>query len=145
MTLILGVVATLACALFAGAAIYINLVEHPARLAPGADVALKQWVPSYQRAIVMQVTLALVATVGGVAMWFLDGSLLWLVGSLVIVDVIPFTLVVIFPTNNRLLEQGRDPRSAETRELLEKWGRLHAVRSGLGLIATVVYLIALAR
>jgi uncharacterized membrane protein len=145
VTLILSVVATLACALFAGAAVYINLVEHPARLASGADVALKQWVPSYQRATVMQVTLALVATVGGVAMWFLDGSLLWLVGSLVIVDVIPFTLVVIFPTNNRLLEQGRDPRSAETRELLEKWGRLHVVRSGLGLIATVVYLIALAR
>ncbi|WP_175108219.1 DUF1772 domain-containing protein [Pararobbsia alpina] len=44
-------------------------------------------------------------------------------------SVVPFTLIVIKPTNAQLLTHGRDLASAETRALLEKWGRLHAVRS----------------
>ena len=47
------------------------------------------------------------------------------------------------PTNNKLLEPGRDNNSQETRRLLETWGRLHAVRSVLSLVATLVYLHAL--
>jgi len=42
--------ATLACAMFAGAAIYINLVEHPARMSCGTEVAATEWAPSYKRA-----------------------------------------------------------------------------------------------
>jgi hypothetical protein len=64
-------------------------------------------------------------------------------GALLIALVIPFTLVVILPTNNKLLEPGRDNSSAETRQLLEAWGRLHAVGSVLSLVATLVYLYAL--
>ncbi|MBC8752316.1 DUF1772 domain-containing protein [Paraburkholderia sp. WC7.3b] len=44
-------------------------------------------------------------------------------------SVVPFTLIVIRPTNAQLLMQGRDLTSAATRTLLEKWVRLHAVRS----------------
>ena len=51
-------VAILACALFAGAAVYINLVEHPARLSCGTEIAARQWAPSYKRATVMQASLA---------------------------------------------------------------------------------------
>jgi Domain of unknown function (DUF1772) len=49
------------------------------------------------------------------------------------------TFIVIMPTNHRLLEPGRDPDSNETRGLLEKWGKLHAVRSALSFAASVVY------
>jgi Domain of unknown function (DUF1772) len=139
----IGVLASLACSLFAGAAIYINLVEHPARLACGTEVAARQWAPSYKRATVMQVSLAIVATVAGLAQWLRGSGALWLVGALLIVSVIPFTLVVIMPTNNKLLEPGRDNSSQETQRLLEVWGRLHAVRSLLSLVATLVYLHAL--
>ena len=41
--------------LFTGAAIYINLCEHPARLELDNAGALKQWKESYGRAIYMQV------------------------------------------------------------------------------------------
>jgi hypothetical protein len=64
--------------------------------------------------------------------------------GLVILAVVPYTLLVIRPTNDRLLVPGRDLASDETRRLLEQWGPLHAVRSGLGLLASVVYLYALA-
>jgi hypothetical protein len=141
---VVGVIATLACALFAGAAIYINLVEHPARLACGTEVAARQWAPSYQRATVMQVSLVIVATLAGLLRWIMGGGTAWVVGAILIVSVIPFTLVAVMPTNSKLLEPGRDKRSEETRRLLEAWGRLHAVRSVLGFAASLVYLHALA-
>ena len=45
-----GQLALTIAALFAGAAIYINLVEHPARLSCGTEIAAKQWASSYKRA-----------------------------------------------------------------------------------------------
>jgi hypothetical protein len=141
---IVGVIAAFACSLFAGAAVYINLVEHPARLSCGTELAARQWAPSYKRATVMQVSLAVVATAGGLAMWLGGGGASWLAGALLIVSVVPFTLVAILPTNSKLLEPGRDNSSDETRRLLEAWGRLHGVRSVLSVAATLVYLYALA-
>jgi len=137
---LIGVLGTLACALFAGAAIYINLVEHPARLACGTEVAARQWAPSYKRATVLQVPLAVVATLAGVTQWLMGRGDGWLLGAALILAVIPFTLVAILPTNHKLLEPARDRNSEETRQLLVAWGRLHAVRSVLSLAATIVYL-----
>jgi hypothetical protein len=59
-------VATLATTLFSGAAVYINLVEHPARMACGTELAATVFGPSYRRAAVMQVGLALAATIAGI-------------------------------------------------------------------------------
>lgn len=143
MAELLGIVATLAASLFAGAAIYINLVEHPARLACGTELAARQFAPSYKRATVMQVSLALVATLAGLGQWVNGAGATWLAGALLIFAVIPFTLIVILPTNNKLLEPGRDKGSDDTRRLLEAWGRLHAVRSLLSVAATLTYLRAL--
>ena len=53
------------------------------------------------------------------------------VGALLLGAVVPFTLVVIFPTNTRLLDPALDPRGTEASQLLRQWGRLHAVRSAL--------------
>jgi hypothetical protein len=49
--------------------------------------------------------------------------------------VIPFTLIVILPTNKALLDPGLDRGSAEAAALLARWGRLHAVRSILSTVA----------
>jgi len=140
----IAALATLACSLFAGAAVYITAVEHPARLSCGTEAAARQWAPSYKRATIMQVALAVIATLAGLAQWLTGGEAAWLLGVILIVAVIPFTLVVILPTNKRLLEPGRDLGSTETRQLLEAWGRLHAVRSALSVAATLAFLYALA-
>ena len=132
--------ATLCCALFAGAAVYINLVEHPARMGCGPLIAATQWAPSYKRATVMQASLALIGVAFGGSAWVLSGDWGWLLGALLIGAVVPFTLMVIMPTNRKLLAPGRDAESLETTELLQKWGRLHAVRSVLSVLALAVYL-----
>ena len=131
--------AALSTCLFAGAAIYINLVEHPARMGLETSIAARQWAPSYKRATFMQASLAMLGLLAGIAVWLLGGGAMWLVGALFIGAVVPFTLIVIKPTNHQLLEPGRDLSSNETRGLLEKWGKLHGVRSALSLIATVIY------
>jgi hypothetical protein len=139
MTELLSLAAVLACTCFAGAAIYINLVEHPARLSCGTEIAAMEWKPSYQRATWMQAPLAMIAAFAGVGLWMQGFGPLWLWGAILIFSVVPFTLVVIRPTNQRLSEPDRDRRSAETHHLLEKWGRLHAVRSVLSLTASILY------
>ena len=143
MTELLSLAAVLACTLFAGAAIYINLVEHPARLSCGTEIAATEWKPSYERATWMQAPLAIVAAFAGAGLWAQGFGPLWLWGATLIFSVVPFTLVVIRPTNERLSQRDRDRQSAETRHLLERWGRLHAVRSGLSLTASIFYVRAL--
>jgi hypothetical protein len=138
-------VATLSTVLFCGAAIYVNLGEHPARMGCDTKVAAIVWAPSYRRASVMQASLAMLGLVCGVAARLLGGSVSWLFGAIFIGAVVPVTFILIMPTNHQLLEPGRDLGSSETRALLEKWGKLHAVRSALSFLASVVYVGSLVR
>jgi hypothetical protein len=140
MLRILSLVAVLAAALFAGAALYINVAEQPARLTLDTSSAAAQWAPSYLRATWMQAPLAVVSLVCGVAVWLMGGGTGWLIAAVLIGLVIPFTFLVIMPTNKSLLLPGGDLDSPDTRALLERWGRLHMVRTALGLVATVLYL-----
>src|ERR671914_1058377 len=133
-------VAALSAALFAGAAIYINVAEHPARMGLDTRSAAMQWAPSYKRASWMQAPLAIISFVTGVGAWLLGGGLVWLVAALFICAVVPITFIVIMPTNQQLLTPGRDLDSQQTRQLLERWGKLHGVRSVASAIATMLML-----
>jgi Domain of unknown function (DUF1772) len=133
-------VAVLACALFTGAAIYITSVEHPARMQCGVEIAATEFAPSYRRATVMQATCAAVGLASSVAAWLAGATLWWLVAGLLLGSVIPFTLIAILPTNKRLLSPELDRRSAEAERLLVRWGRLHAVRSVLSVLALLLFL-----
>jgi hypothetical protein len=133
-------ISVLACALFAGASVYISLVEHPARMQCGVEIAATEFGPSYRRATVMQATLAAVGLLAAVAAWFAGATFWWLVGGLLLGAVIPFTLIVILPTNKQLLNPALDKHSGQTGQLLARWGRLHAVRSILSALALLLFL-----
>lgn len=139
------IIGTACAGLFAGAAIYVNAVEHPARLAGGTPLALRQFAPSYRRGTVMQASLATLGFLAAVGAWLQAGHLGLLIGGVLLGAVVPFTLVVIFPTNRRLLDPRLDPQSAEAAALLVRWGRLHAVRSVLGLAAFGTLLVCVAQ
>ena len=136
---LIELVAVLACTLFTGAAVYITAVEHPARLSCDTEIAAAEWVPSYKRATLMQAPLAIVAGLFGMIRGIQGGGQLWVWASLLILAVVPFTLIVIRPTNSRLLDPRRDRRSDETLQLLKTWGRLHAVRSALSIAASILF------
>jgi len=75
------ILATLACGIFAGAAIYVNLVEQPARLSCGIALAITEWRPSYQRGTVMQASLAFIGSVLAFFSAWLSRDPAWIVGG----------------------------------------------------------------
>jgi hypothetical protein len=131
----LAILATLCAGLFAGAAVYVTAVEHPARLACGTALAVREFGPSYRRGTIMQASLAVLGMVAAVVAWWRTGHAALLVGGVLLGAVVPFTLLVILPTNNLLLAPDLDPESAQAAALLRRWGALHAVRTALGTIA----------
>lgn len=133
-------VAVLACGLFAGAAVYISLVEHPARMECGVEIAAAEFAPSYRRATIMQATLAAVGLLSSIGAWLAGGTYWWLVGGILIGSVIPFALIVILPTSKRLLSPTLDRHSPQTERLLARWAALHAVRSVLSELALLLFL-----
>ena len=127
--MILELVALLCTGLFAGAAIYVSLVEHPARLECGPALAIAEFGPSYRRGAVMQASLAVGGCLAAVAGWTQGSATSVLIAGLLLGSAVPFTLIAILPTNKRLLDAGLDRGSPEAAALLARWGRLHAVRS----------------
>jgi Anthrone oxygenase len=104
-------VAVMASTLFGGAALYVSLVEHPARLSCGTELAATEFGPSYKRATVMQVSLAVIAAVAGGIGGLTGGGAIWFVGAAGIFAVIPFTLLFMLPVNNKILDPARDKAS----------------------------------
>jgi hypothetical protein len=141
METVLQIVATLSCGLFAGAATYITVVEHPARMQCGTRLALTEFSPSYKRATAMQAPLAAVGLLSGTAAWLIGAHFLWAVGGVLLGAVIPLTLIVIAPTNKQLPDPALDRDSALGQRLLLRWGRLHAFRTILSLVSFVMFLI----
>ncbi len=133
-------VAVLACSLFTGAAIYLSLVEHPARMECGVEIAATEFPPSYRRAAALQVTLAALGFLCSITAWFAGATFWWLIAGALLGSVIPFTLIVILPTNKQLLNPALNKKSPEAGQLLARWGALHAVRTVLSGLALLLFL-----
>ncbi|HEY8276630.1 MAG TPA: DUF1772 domain-containing protein [Methyloceanibacter sp.] len=135
-----GQLALIVAAAFTGAAIYVSFAEQPARLGLDDRALLAEWKPSYKHGFAMQGCLALVGAVLGAIAWWQTGIWLWLAGALLLFSGWPYTLIVIKPTNDRLLATNPSDAVPESRKLIEYWGQLHLGRVALGLLATCAFL-----
>lgn len=138
--MIFGLLALIVAALFTGAALYINFAEQPARLGLDDHALLAEWKPAYGRGFTMQASLAVAGFVLGVAAWWMTRDELWLAGAVVLVANWPYTLLIIIPVNRRLEAIAPDAAGPESRALIVKWGGLHARRTILGAVATLLFL-----
>lgn len=140
MTALLGHLALVVAAVFTGAALYVNVVEQPARLMLEERALLEEWAPSYKRGFAMQAPLATTGFLLGVLAWWWTGRWPWLAGAIALVLNWPYTLFFIGPTNSRLMAMAPASAGSTSRALIRKWGRLHIVRGALGLAATTSFL-----
>ena len=138
-----GELALIVAALFTGAALYINVAEQPARLALDDRALLAQWQPSYKRGFAMQAPLALIGFLLGLGAWWLTGKLAFAIGALLMLANWPWTLFGIMPTNSALMRTEPADAGPQTRALIVKWNGLHTVRTALGGLATIAFLVAL--
>ena len=143
--MIVGLFALTVAAVFFGAAFYVNFAEQPARLHLDDRSLLIQWKPAYKRGFIMQASLAVIGFVLGMIAWWQTGIWLWLLGAVVLVANWPYTIFVIMPTNKKLMTIDPASAGADSRTLVQKWSALHAVRTALGLAATLIFIFALAR
>jgi anthrone oxygenase-like protein len=135
-----GQLALIVAAIFTGAAIYVNVVEQPARLTLDDRSALTEWKPAYKRGFAMQGPLAVLGFLLGLLAWWQTGDWRWLLGAVFLIANWPYTLIAIMPTNNKLMATQPDQAGPESRKLMETWAGLHAVRTALGALATVTFL-----
>jgi Domain of unknown function (DUF1772) len=142
--MLIGDLALVSAALFTGAAFYINFAEQPARLNLDDRSLLAQWKPAYKRGTVMQATLVIVGFLAGAAAWWLSRVLPFLLGAVLMLANLPWTLLVVMPTNQVLMATDLSSAGSGSRTLLLKWNRLHSVRTGLGIAAIFSFLWALA-
>jgi hypothetical protein len=138
--MISGILALTVAAIFTGAAVYVNVAEQPARLLLDDRALLTEWKPSYKRGAAMQASIALIGCVLGSIAWAQTAHAGFLIGAIAMVAPWPWTLLGIKPTNDALLATAPEQASPQTRALVVKWGRLHAVRTALGALATIAYL-----
>ena len=136
-------IGTLCSGIFAGAAIYISIAQHPAATRLGPSGAIKFFSPMYIRAAPMQASLAVLGSLAALWAWWSGSGWLWLLGAILLAFVVPFTLVVIKPTNDRLKDPALDSLSEEAKNLLARWAALHAVRSVAGFLSFLVFVVAL--
>jgi hypothetical protein len=139
-----GEIALAVAALFTGAALYVNIVEQPARLLLDDRALLAEWKPAYEKGTLMQAPLAIIGFLLGLVAWMATGRFGFLFGALLMIANWPWTLMRIMPLNTELKRSEPFAAGPQTRALIERWGRLHTVRTGLGALATLVFLVTLA-
>jgi len=132
------IIAFICTGLFAGAGLYVSVVEHPARMSCNLAVALAEFRPSYRRAAVMQVILAVIGVSGAIIAYYFGRGTATLVAAIVLATVVPWTLIAMMPINRQLLDETRTSETPETDVLLKKWGRSHNVRTIASLLALTI-------
>ena len=138
-----GAIALAIMAAFTGAALYINLVEHPARRVLLDGEMLAQWQASYPRAWRLQASLAIGGFFFGLLAAYWAGKALYVTGALFSIANWVVTYRFIMPVNRTLMAANPDTADAASRALLEKWNLLHASRTALGFLAVVCFFLAL--
>jgi Domain of unknown function (DUF1772) len=135
-----GLIALVVAAIFTGAALYVNVVEQPARLLLDDRALLAEWKPAYKRGTAMQAPLAMLGCLLGLIAWWQASHPGFLIGGIAMLAPWPWTLVAIMPTNKALLATAPDAAGPKSRALILRWGALHGVRTALGALATIAYL-----
>ncbi len=137
-----GLIALAFAAAFAGAAVYVNFVEQPARLALDDQALLSEWGPSDRRGVALLAAFALASAVAGFVAWFESQDVRWVFGALIVISTWPYAFFIMAPLNNQILSlHGGDVAAA--RALVRQWGLVESGFAAIGVAAVAMFLWAL--
>jgi anthrone oxygenase-like protein len=138
-----GLLALIAAAMFFGAALYINLVEQPARLTLGDRAMMSEWIPSNRRGFLMLAICAIAAALLAYVDFSRTADTRWLIGAVVMLFSLPYAFYVMLPTT--ILLGGTPAAGDETRGLMRDWGLLEWAQAAIGLCGCAIFGWALAQ
>lgn len=139
MVPLLKMIAILSATFFAGGGLFVSIVIYPAIMMDLAS-AVPHFGRIYNRAAPWQGSNAIICLVAALIVSPLSGDWWWAIGGLLVGASIPFTLLVMMPVNNRLLDEKAPPTPDEAVALLKHWGELHWVRNVLSTAGLIVML-----
>lgn len=114
-------VAVLACSLFTRVSVYINLVEHPARMECGVKIATTEFAPSYRRATILHASSAALGLLSSIAAGLAGATFWWLFAGAPLGQRKTVHTVRDPATNKRLFSPTLDKQSVEAERLLAHW------------------------
>jgi hypothetical protein len=138
-----GLFAFAASCAFVGAALYVNVVEQPARLALDARAMVREWKPSDRRGFVLLATLALAAAILAYLQYAGSGDVRWIIGGTTILASWPYAYFVIVPVNVWLYTIRPERAASVVRDLMRDWGLLEWGHTAIGLAGAGVFAWAL--
>jgi len=133
-------ISVIATGLFAGGALMQSIVDHPARQSTEPAAAIGQMQATLKFADPYMPILVLLGSISMMVTYYFHHRTWHIVAAaLLLLLIIPFTLIVIFPVNKKMLTlSGAAHEHSAIRSLMRRWGRLHAIRSALGCTALMV-------
>jgi hypothetical protein len=138
-----GLYAFAAGACFLGAAIYIGLVEQPARLKLSSRAMIQEWTLSNRRGTLMMSILAVISAVLAFIQFRANGDVRWLIGGATILASWPYAYFVIVPVNVWLCAIAPGKAVSPVRKLMRDWGVLEWGHALIGLAACCAFVWAL--
>ena len=126
----------------AGAGLYVNGVEQPARLALDDVAMLKEWGPSDRRGVALMAALALLSAFSGLSAYYESADVRYAIGALIAVSSWPYTLFVMGPVNNQIIALAPKDVGA-ARALVWQWGLLEYGQTAIALAAAAAFLWAM--
>ena len=127
-----------ACAFF-GAALYVNIVEQPARLGLDARSMIREWTPSNRRGFVMLAALAIISALSAYAEYIRTSDVRWLFGGTIILASWPYAYFVMIPVTDLLYGIRRNAPDSMIRELMRDWGLLEWGQTAIGVGAACMF------
>ena len=133
-------IALFSCAVFAGGAIYVSLVEDPATAEGGIELAGTYLLAAHPRPAIVQTLFAGCAALAGVLAGLAGSGVWWVIGGAVMGVAALAELFVVNPTARRLREINPAQDPARAKRLLARLARLHAGLSLAGLTALFIFI-----
>jgi Domain of unknown function (DUF1772) len=134
-----GLYAFAVAAGFLGAAIYVGVVEQPARLTLGTRAMIQEWTRSNRRGTLLLSVLAVASAILATIQFRADGDVRWIIGGITILAAWPYAYFVMMPVNVWLcaIPPGRAVSSA--RKLMRDWGLLEWGHALIGVAAACAF------